>query len=176
METDQAGNEALAWLERVYQHGVSGVYHQLRVHSVHSSWAAAVLCCCSPRSHGHSVPAPCLPGPSCPEIHSQGVSFQLLQGRDQAGGPHGAGLCRGRRLAGTRPGMALCCKSDESPPHAPCPESVWLCCLQLPVVNLVTASCKAVFGNNTTSNDNSSRASSGAQLDPGASASYLYYM
>jgi hypothetical protein len=49
-----------------------------------------------------------------------------------------------------------------------------LSCLQLPVVNLVTASCKTVFGSTSSGSDSSN--DSRAQLDPGASASYLYYM
>lgn len=62
VETDQAGNEALAWLERVYQHGVSGCpISSVATLPVHNSWVAAVLCCCAPR-HGLSVLCPC---PAC---------------------------------------------------------------------------------------------------------------
>jgi hypothetical protein len=52
-----------------------------------------------------------------------------------------------------------------------------VCSVQLPVVNLVTASCKAVFGTSTSS-DSSKPPTAAAQLgiDPSACASYLYYM
>lgn len=175
METDQAANEALAWLERVYQHGVSGCEcHQ----SCMTTLSAQQLGCCnavlllSPPRFLDPVPAPCMPCcPSCPEIHSQGFSFQLLQGRDQAGGPHGAGSAEGARIPAAWRSAANLFGFHRM--HRTLNQCV-MYCLQLPVVNLVTASCKAVFGN---SNSNSiSRTSSGAQLDPGASASYLYYM
>lgn len=86
METDQPGNEALAWLERIYQ-------------------------------HGKSTPKASL--------------FSYFRGQT---------------------------KQED---------------LTLPVVNLVTASCKTVFGSTSSGNSNSN---SQAQLDPGGSASYLYYM
>jgi hypothetical protein len=50
--------------------------------------------------------------------------------------------------------------------------------VQLPVVNLVTASCKAVFGTSNSSDNSNPAAAAAAQLgiDPSACASYLYYM
>lgn len=48
--------------------------------------------------------------------------------------------------------------------------------LQVPVVNLLTASCKAVFGSSNAGATSSAEGAAEARLDPAACASYLYYM